>query len=189
MVNINEETGVNASHYSQTLGHRPVEQDYRRQGAPAHHGGPTSQNYGNPNFVPPPSKQAPFVIERRGGGRDSGRVSFRNYGDDAQNQGSQFASQPAHYRDQHPLTYQRYNGRDPRYYQDSEEQASGGDPNRNFNTSQFPNNHDSRPSDQSDPRGAPGLDTRGSIGREYKRQGVHQKSNSRSLYGAQPLPE
>ena len=83
MVNINEETGVNASHYSQTLGQRPAEQDYRRQGAPAQLGAPVSQNYGNPNFVPPPSKQAPFVIERRGGGRDSGRVSFRNYGDDA----------------------------------------------------------------------------------------------------------
>ena len=32
MVNINEETGVNASHYSQTLGQRPPDQDYLRQG-------------------------------------------------------------------------------------------------------------------------------------------------------------
>ena len=87
MVNINEETGVNASHYSQTLGQRP-EHEFQRPG----HSQPPSaadqqsyKNYGNPNFMPPPSQQAPFVIERRDREGDGGRISFRGYGEEGHN--------------------------------------------------------------------------------------------------------
>lgn len=39
-----------------------------------------------------------------------------------------------------------------------------------------------------DPKDLP-PEARGGHGGEYNRYGGHQKSNSRSLYGAQPLPE
>jgi len=90
--------------------------------------------------MPPPNRNAPFVIERRS---KDGKVSFRNYDEDSSSRPSGPQQQDQYLRDHYPMTYQRYNdnklmeGNPTNSQSNYRSEHTKTESGKNFNTSKF----------------------------------------------------